>query len=207
MTVRTVLTLEMCFLWKAAGAAVLQPGSWRFKSLRFAMSLGKASCLQSLNPLKTSSFHLQAYTLYFCLLFQEFYMGNWGLRFVRPNPEKSTWDWQTNKQTAIKITKPVGRHRDGQTVSQRHTYDHSVLFLLSRKTLRERWDRPHAPEKLTHCGGTRRLDSGRSGICFQTEPAQFTLFTIHLFEIRYSWHTLWSFFFFVLSAYITLSTS
>lgn len=65
------------------------------------MSLGKAVCLQSLNPFKTSP--------YFCLLFQGFYMVNWGLQFVL----KNIWDWQTSKQMGLKIIKPLGRHCDG----------------------------------------------------------------------------------------------
>lgn len=132
-----VLTLVMCFLCKAAGAAVLQPGSLRFRSLRFSMSLGKAACLQSLNLLKTSScicrpiLHISVYC---CRIFIWEIGDLTSLGLIL----KSTGDWQTNKQTGLKITKPVGRHHDGWIVSQRHTSDHSVL-LLCHERLCERW--------------------------------------------------------------------
>lgn len=132
-----VLTLVMCFLCKAAGAAVLQPGSWRFKSLRFSMSLGKAACLQSLNLLKTSScicrpiLHISVYC---CRIFIWEIGDLTSLGLIL----KSTGDWQTNKQTGLKITKPVGRHHDGWIVSQRHTSDHSVLLLCHERLCERR---------------------------------------------------------------------
>lgn len=66
-------------------------------------------------------------------------MGNVGLLSIL----KSTWDWQTNKQTNLKITKPVGRRRDGRTVSQGWSSDHSVAFLCHEPLFM--WD------KLSHC--------------------------------------------------------
>lgn len=92
------------------------------------MSLGRAACLQTLNPLKTSSCicgPVLYISVYCCRIFI-WEIGDFtslGLTL------ESTWDWQTNKQTALKITNPVGRHRDGRIVSQRHTSDHSLCFL------------------------------------------------------------------------------
>lgn len=67
-------------------------------------------------------------------------MGNMGLLSIL----KSTWDWQTNKQTNFKITKPVGRRRDGLTVSQGCSSDRCDAFLCHEPSFM--WD------KLTHCG-------------------------------------------------------
>lgn len=89
------------------------------------MSLGRAACLQSLNPLKTSSCicgPILSISVY-CFRIFIWEIGNFsslGLTL------KSTWDWQTNKHTALTITNPVGRHHDGRIVSQRHPSDHSV---------------------------------------------------------------------------------
>lgn len=162
-----VLTLLMCFfLCKAAGTAVLQPHPWRFKSLHFAMSLGRAACLQSLNPLKTSSCicgPILSISVY-CFRIFIWEIGNFssfGLTL------KSTWDWQTNKHTALKITNPVGRHHDGRIVSQRHPSDHSVLVLCH-----ERFPMSAGISCiLTHCGQSALLESG-PGVCFQPQPAQ-----------------------------------
>lgn len=66
-------------------------------------------------------------------------MGNVGLLSIL----KSTWDWQTNKQTSLKITRPVGRRCDGRTVSQGWSSDHIVAFLCHEPPFM--WD------KLTHC--------------------------------------------------------
>lgn len=127
-----VLTLVKCFLCKAAGAAVLQPHSWRFKCLHFTMSLGRAACLQSLNPLKTS-FCICRPILYISVYCYRIFIWEIG-DFTSLGPTlKSTWDWQTNKQTALKLTVPVGRHHDGRIVSQRHTSDHSVHFLCHER--------------------------------------------------------------------------
>lgn len=121
-----VLTLLMCFLCKAAGTATLWPHPWSFKSLDFAMSLGRAACLQPLNPLKTSScvcgLILSTSVYYFWIFIWE--IGNLislGLTL------KSTWDWQTNKHTVLIKTDPVGRHHDGRIASQRHPSDHYAL--------------------------------------------------------------------------------
>lgn len=70
-------------------------------------------------------------------------MGNMGLVSIL----KSTWDWQTNKQTNLKITKPVGSRRDGGAVSQECSSDRSVAFLCHEPPFM--WD------KLTHCGKAR----------------------------------------------------
>lgn len=67
-------------------------------------------------------------------------MGNLGLLSIL----KSTWDWQTNKQTNFKITKPVGRRRDGLKVSQGCSSDRCDAFLCHEPSFM--WD------KLTHCG-------------------------------------------------------
>lgn len=104
-------------------------------------------------------------------------MGNWGLHFVRPYSKKRLR--LTNKQT----DSPKDNKACGQTSwwsdSEPEAHIWSLRPLpLSRRTL---WRQ----EKLSHCGRTQWLDSGRS-ICFQTEPAHSMLFMIHLFEIRYS---------------------
>lgn len=156
MRLWNILTLLMCFLCKAAGTAELQPHPWRFKSLHFAMSLGRAACLQFLNPLKTSSCicgPILSISVY-CFRIFIWEIGNFsslGLTL------KSTWDWQTNKHTAIKITNPVGRHHDGRIVSQRHPSHHSVLFPVGqRKILHELCC------ILTHYGQFPLLDGGHS---------------------------------------------
>lgn len=133
---RMVLTLVMCFLCKAAGAAVLQPGSWRFKSLRFAMSLDKAVCLQSLNPLKTSFcisgpiFHISVY----CSRILIWEIGR--LHFVRPDSEKHLR--LTNKQTdGPKDNKACGQSTWwSDSEPEAHIWSLCPLS-LSRKTLRE----------------------------------------------------------------------
>lgn len=161
-----VLTLLMCFLCKAAGTAVLQPHPWRFKSLSFAMSLGRAACLQSLNPLKTSSCvcgPILSISVY-CFRIFIWEIGNFTLLGLTL---KSTWDWQTNKHTVLKITNPVGRHHDGRIVSQRHPSDHFVLFPLHERLSMS----AGIGCILTHCGRTPLLDIGHS-ICFQTEAGQ-----------------------------------
>lgn len=142
-----VLTLVMCFLCKAAGAAVLQPGSLRFRSLRFSMSLGKAACLQSLNLLKTSScicrpiLHISVYC---CRIFIWEIGDLTSLGLIL----KSTGDWQTNKQT----DRPKDNKACGQTSWWLDSEPEAHIWSLcppslSRKTL---W----TLEKLTHCGRT-----------------------------------------------------
>lgn len=96
------------------------------------MSSGKAACLQSLNLLKTSSCIYRP-ILHISVCCSRIFIWEIGDFTSLGLTLKSTWDWQTNKQTGLKITKPAGRHHDGRIVSQRHTSDHSVLFLCHER--------------------------------------------------------------------------
>lgn len=124
--------------------------------------------------------HLPAFAgLYFIFPFivPGFLYGKLGTSLSTGFTLKRPWDWQTNKQTALKTTKPVGRHYDGGIVSPSHTFDHCVLFFCH--------------ERLCECRRSwliveELLDSGLSVIFFLTEPAQFILFMIHLFEMQNS---------------------
>ncbi len=76
--------------------------------------------------------HLPAFAgLYFIFPFivPRFLYGKLGTSLSLGLTLKRPWDWQTNKHTARKITKPVGRHYDGRIVRPSHTSDHCVLFL------------------------------------------------------------------------------
>lgn len=124
-----VLTLLVCFSCAAAGTAVLQPHRW-------AVSPGTAACLQPPNPLKTSSCICGPilYIPVYCFRIFIWEIGNFAWLGLTP---KGTWDWQTNKQAALKITNPVGRHHDGRKVSQRHSHSvtkDSPCWLIASQT-------------------------------------------------------------------------
>lgn len=72
-------------------------------------------------------------------------MGNVGLLSIL----KSNWDWQTNKQTNLKITKPVGRRRDGRD-------SEPGLIVWSQPCFRCH-EPPFMWDKLTHCWRARCL--------------------------------------------------
>lgn len=74
-----------------------------------SMSLGKAVCLHSLNPIKTSSrisSHIPHISVYCSWAFIP---QDRGLGFILEH----TGDWQTNKQTVLRATRGDGGHRAG----------------------------------------------------------------------------------------------
>lgn len=77
-----------------------------------SMSLGKAVCLHSLNPIKTSSrisSHIPHISVYCSWAFKT---QDRRLGFIL----KHTWDWQTNKQAVLRATRGDGGHRAGGTL-------------------------------------------------------------------------------------------
>lgn len=123
------------------------------------MSLGKAVCLHSLNPIKTSSrisSHIPHISVYCSWAFipQDRRLG-----FILQH----TWDWQTNKQTGLWATRGDGGHGAGGPLP----------VSLSRRA--------------TNAG--RAESSGqKDGLADWTNSPQRWQFMIRLFETWPCWH-------------------